>query len=138
MMGWACIPVFWLFSVSDLNEVRIIWKGRTLVSYGKKTYDRCFEYFPLPLLKKRKKQPKKLLTEWAFALESQKVLPFFLLLFVISSIQGNLRKWCLYNLLIYIHYWTDVCFEDLSTISIIVKSLRLKQIHNKSYQCFSP
>lgn len=60
--------------------------------------------------------------------------------FVISSIftvcKRNLRKWCLYSLLIYIHFWTDVCFEDLSTI--IVKRLRLEQIRYRSHQSFLP
>lgn len=42
-----------------------------------KASDVCFEYFIT--VEEKKKQQKKLLTEWAFALEGQKVLVVFLL-----------------------------------------------------------
>lgn len=72
--------------------------------------------------------------------ESFPISFFFLISSISAFCKRNLRNWCLYKLLIYLHFWTDVCFEDPETINITVKKpLRdfSKSITNKSSLVFT-
>lgn len=108
-----------LFSVSDLSEARnLIWEGKTPVSYGKNFWH-LFWIISSVTIEERKKKTKKAAHWMSICVrraESYSGVFFFVVSSILALCKGNLRKWCLYNLFIYIHFWTDVCFEDLATI----------------------